>query len=80
MERLGNYGHCLPEFAQGRRAIWTAVNPHTGKRRIDEAFPHDARETQRPRMLIRFINGIDLAACSARIPMTRRWSARAMRE
>src|SRR6516225_4352276 len=37
--RRGNYWHCLPEYAQGRKAIWTAVNPHTGKRRIDEAFP-----------------------------------------
>jgi hypothetical protein len=30
--------HLLPEIAQARRAIWNAVNPHTGRRRIDEAF------------------------------------------
>ena len=43
-----NYWPLLPEFLQGRKAIWTAVNPHTGKRRIDEAFPDDiAREHQR---------------------------------
>jgi phage terminase large subunit len=29
----------LPEAAQARKAIWEAVNPHSGKRRIDEAFP-----------------------------------------
>jgi hypothetical protein len=37
--RPGSYWHLLPEQAQGRKAIWDAVNPHTGKRRIEEAFP-----------------------------------------
>lgn len=37
--RVGSYWHCLPEFGQGRKALWTAVNAHTGKRRIHEAFP-----------------------------------------
>lgn len=46
-ERIGNYWHLLPEYAQARKAIWTAINPHTGKRRIDEAFPHEIRETTR---------------------------------
>ena len=32
----------LPIAVQGRRAIWEAVNSHTGKRRIDEAFPVSA--------------------------------------
>ncbi len=36
--RPGSYWHLLPEQAQGRKAIWDAVNPHTGKRRIEEAF------------------------------------------
>lgn len=45
----------LPEAAQARKAIWEAVNPHTGKRRIDEAFPHELRETTREQeMFIRF--------------------------
>ena len=44
-ERVGNYWHCLPEYGMGRKAIWTAVNAHTGKRRIDEAFPHQLRES-----------------------------------
>ena len=38
-ERPGTYWHLLPEAAQGRKAIWDAVNPHTGRRRIHEAFP-----------------------------------------
>jgi len=37
--RVGGYWHLLPEAAQGRKAIWDAVNPHTGRRRIHEAFP-----------------------------------------
>ena len=53
-----NVWHCLPEFAQARKAIWTAVNPHTGRRRIDEAFPREIREsTNDHEMFIRFKNG-----------------------
>jgi len=56
--RVGNYWHCLPEFLQGRKAIWTAINAHTGKRRIDEAFPIALREnTNDNEMFIRFKNG-----------------------
>lgn len=48
----------LPEYAQARKAIWEAVNPHTGKRRIDEAFPIAARaNTNEQAMFIRFKNG-----------------------
>jgi hypothetical protein len=58
MKRTGNYWHCLPEFLQGRKAIWTAVNAHTGKRRIDEAFPPYIRDTTNDNeMFIRFVNG-----------------------
>ena len=45
LTRPGNYWHCLPEYSQGRKAIWTAVNPHTGRRRIDEAFPPELCES-----------------------------------
>src|SRR5208337_230722 len=37
--RPGNYWHMLPEYGQARKSIWTGINPRTGKRRIDEAFP-----------------------------------------
>lgn len=37
--RIGSYWHCLPEYGQARKALWTAVNAHTGKRRLFEAFP-----------------------------------------
>ena len=57
-ERIGNYAHMLPEYAQGRKAIWDAVNPHTGKRRIQEAFPDVLREsTNDQEMKIRMKNG-----------------------
>jgi phage terminase large subunit len=57
-QNIGNIFHCLPEYAQARKAIWTAVNPHTGIRRIDEAFPHEIREnTNEQEMFIRFKSG-----------------------
>lgn len=57
-QRPATYWHMLPEYAQGRKAIWAAVNPHTGKRRIDEAFPKELRaSTNEQEMFIRFKNG-----------------------
>ena len=47
IERPGTYWHCNPEYAQARKSVWDAINPHTGKRRIDEAFPVELRETTR---------------------------------
>lgn len=56
--RVATYWHMLPEATQARRAIWEAINPHTGIRRIDEAFPHHLRATTREQeMLIKFKNG-----------------------
>jgi hypothetical protein len=40
-ERPGTYWHMLPQGNQVRKAIWDAVNPHTGVRRIYEAFPRE---------------------------------------
>jgi phage terminase large subunit len=57
-ERVGTYWHMLPEAAQARKAIWNAINPHTGMRRIDEAFPQELRASQNDNeMFIRFKNG-----------------------
>lgn len=54
-ERTGVYWHLLPQQNQARKAIWDAVNPHTGRRRIDDAFPRELRETTREQdMMIRF--------------------------
>lgn len=58
MIRPATYWHMLPEASQARKAIWEAVNPHTGRRRIDEAFPLALRSTTRENeMLIKFVNG-----------------------
>jgi phage terminase large subunit len=58
MRKPATYWHMLPEAAQARKAIWEAVNPHTGIRRIDEAFPMSIRaNTRENEMLIRFVNG-----------------------
>lgn len=57
-ERPATYWTALPEYAQARKALWAAVNPHTGRRRVDEAFPHELREsTNEQEMFIRFKNG-----------------------
>lgn len=49
--RIANYWHCLPMMEQARKAIWEAVNPKTGKLRIDEAFPHVLRDNTRNDMM-----------------------------
>lgn len=54
-KRIGNYWHLLPEASQARKAIWDAINPHTGIRRIDEAFPLALRSaTREQEMMIKF--------------------------
>lgn len=56
--RIASYWHMLPEASQARKAIWTAVNPHTGARLIDQAFPVALRATTRDQdMFIRFKSG-----------------------
>ncbi len=57
-ERPAAYWTALPEYAQARKALWNAVDPHTGKRRIDQAFPQELRQsTNEQEMFIRFVNG-----------------------
>lgn len=58
IERPANYWHMLPEYRQSRKAIWEAVNPHTGIKRIDQAFPKELRRrTNDQEMFIEFLNG-----------------------
>ncbi|WP_293907413.1 hypothetical protein [Phenylobacterium sp.] len=57
-DRVGGYWHLLPEASQGRKAIWDAVNPHTGRRRIEEAFPPDVKPVfKEAEMQVEFGNG-----------------------
>jgi phage terminase large subunit len=54
-DRIASYWHLLPQASQARKAIWDAINPHTGKRRIDEAFPQELRKRTREQdMFIEF--------------------------
>ena len=58
VDRVGSYWHMLPQANQARKAIWDAVDPHTGIRRIDQAFPIAMRSvTREQEMFIRFHNG-----------------------
>ena len=58
MKRPGTYWHMLPEYGQARKVVWNAINPHTGKRRIDEAFPVEIRtKTREQDMSIEFVSG-----------------------
>ena len=58
MQRVAGYWHMLPLATQARKAIWDAVNPHSGKKRIDEAFPMELRKATRSQdMQIEFKNG-----------------------
>lgn len=57
-KRIGNYWYMLPKYDQCRKAVWDAINPHTGKKRIDEAFPVEIRKkTLTQEMKIEFHNG-----------------------
>lgn len=57
-ERVANYWHCLPMYEQARKAIWEAINPRTGRRRIDEAFPPSIRRrTDNASMTIELLSG-----------------------
>lgn len=57
-KRVGNYWYMLPEYGQARKSMWDAVNPHSGKRRVDEAFPELLRRvTREQEMMIVFKNG-----------------------
>jgi phage terminase large subunit len=46
-QKAGTYWHMLPKANQARKAIWDAINPRTGKRRIDEAFPIEIWDVRR---------------------------------
>lgn len=60
-DRVGNYWFMLPEANQSRKAIWEAINPHTGRKRISEAFP-DAivRRKRDADMMLETVNGSSL--------------------
>lgn len=66
IQHAGNYLYMLPQANQARKAIWTAVDSHTGIKRIDWAFPKEIRKTTRDQdMFIEFKNGSTWQACGS---------------
>ena len=48
----------LPQYKQARKVVWDALNPGTGRRRIDEVFPRRVRARTRDEdMFIELHNG-----------------------
>lgn len=57
-ERVGTYWYMLPQAEQARKAIWRAIDGHTGMSRIDSAFPKEIRKRCRDQeMNIELANG-----------------------
>jgi hypothetical protein len=52
LERPATYWYMLPMANQARTAIWEAVNPKTGKRRVDEFFPDPLFQKRETDMMI----------------------------
>lgn len=66
MKIPGTYWFMLPQYGQARKAIWDAVNKHTGLRRIDEAFPKEIRaRVNESEMKIVFKNGSVWQVCGS---------------
>lgn len=66
MKNIGTYWFMLPQYGQARKAIWDAVNKHSGLRRIDEAFPKEIRErVNESEMKIVFKNGSVWQVCGS---------------
>ena len=56
--KIANYWHMLPTAVQARHVIWDSVNPATGVRVIDQAFPKPIRKSiNNTEMKIEFKNG-----------------------
>ena len=66
MHKPGTYWYMLPQYAQARKAIWDAVDAHTGIRRIDWAFPKAVRSAANDtEMKILFKNGSVWQLCGS---------------
>jgi hypothetical protein len=69
--RVGNYWYALPQYSQARKAIWDAVDPHRGRKRIDLAFPAEAIAKRRDHeMHIEFVNGSTFSVVGSNDPDT----------
>lgn len=58
LKRIGTYWYMLPLFSMCRKAIWDAINPRTGLRRINDIFPEELIVRKRDTdMFIELSNG-----------------------
>lgn len=58
MQRVGNYWHMLPKQVQAYYSIWEGINPKTGQRRWQDAFPEGIiQHVDNKYMKITFTNG-----------------------
>ncbi len=56
--KIATYWHMLPTAIQARHVVWDAIDPRTGVKLIDQAFPKEMREgTNQTEMKIEFKNG-----------------------
>ncbi len=57
-QKVATYWHMLPTAIQARHVVWDAINPDTGIRIIDQAFPKEIRKaTNETEMQIELKNG-----------------------
>lgn len=58
IQTKGNYWYMLPKYSQARKAVWTAIDSHTGLNRMAQAFPDAIRaKTNQQEMMITLVNG-----------------------
>jgi len=59
IQRQANWAYMFPEISHARRAMWQAINPHTGRRRISEAFPPEILDgpPNETEMRLKLVNG-----------------------
>lgn len=57
-QNVATYWHMLPTAIQARHVVWNAIDPRTGVKVIDQAFPKEIRKsTNETDMRIEFKNG-----------------------
>ena len=67
-ERIGNYWYMLPKYTQARKALWEAINPNTGKLRLDTIIPYELRAStnqQEMRIVLKCGSAIQLVGSDA---------------
>ena len=58
MKHPASYWYALPQQNQVRKAVWDAVNAHTGQRALDMHFPADiVRKRKEQDMMLQLVNG-----------------------